>query len=649
MPETNNILYEPCDFNLKKLFLVKDSLTFLVGAGISIEAPSSLKSARQIMEAIIRFGVPEEVVQILLEITNLRFEYLLQEFRDTYDNSLKFLEYFEEFTQPNIIHQFLAEMIQKGQNVLTTNFDSLIERAVGLDRDELRIIITRNDFEAYSNPQRAINEGLLPVYKLHGSLKNAKTDEDTRDSVIATIDALGKHKVKEILSVEEFKLNLLEQVCQERTLVIMGYSGGDDFDIIPTLLRIKGLKRVIWISHSKKMGSSRDFYRISPKSELLSGKIPFMSQEDRILYNIWKLRSIEMIKVVTHTTSLIADLMGVSYRRVDPSVDFDVFHWLTANIPKPTEKEQLFFAAQVLYNYKLLPEALKYFQKAYEIDRQFKNSVGMAKALGKMGSITRELGDVNKALEYFQKAYEIDEGLGNQAGMAIALNKIGIIYRMGKDYQKALEYHQKAYEINTQLDDPMGLTSVLGNIGIVYRQTRQLQKALECHQRAYEIDTKIGNLKGIAAALGNIGIIYEKLRNRKKALEHYRKSYEIDKRLGNLTGMAAAADNIGSVYERMRRRKEALKYYQEAYELYEGLGSLLKMARQLKKIAILYRYMKNPEKSFQYFQKSYILYKDLGLEDTDRIARDLANLKKVLEESGRSKKSNVLCRDFRSS
>ncbi|MFX0062924.1 MAG: tetratricopeptide repeat protein [Candidatus Hermodarchaeota archaeon] len=629
----HSTIYEPCDLNMKKIFLGSEPLTFLVGAGVSIEAPSGLMTTHQILESIIRFGAPEEVTQTLLEIKNLRFEYLIQEFRDTYDQSLKFLEYFEETTQPNLIHQFLAQMILKGQYVLTTNFDTLIERAIGLDRDELKIIITHDDFKTYNNPQQAIKENLLLVYKLHGSLRNAKTGEETRDSVIATLDALGKHKGEEIFSMEESKLELLERVCQDRTLVVMGYSGGDDFDIVPTLLRMRGLKQVIWIAHGDKMSSNLGIYRMSPKFELSPDYIPLLSQEDRILYNIRKLRSVEVIKVVTHTASFIADLMSLSYRKPNPTIHLDAYHWLVEHLPAPTEKEKTFFAARVFYNYKLLLEALEYFQQAYEIDKQLENSLGMAKALGNIGSIHRDMGETEKALEYHQQAYEIDKKLGNQMGMAIAMDKIGIIYRRRKEYQKALEYHQRAYEINLQLLDSIGTTAALGNIGIVYRQTGDLQKALEYHQQAYEIDKRIGNLKGISAALGNIGIIYEKMRDQKKALEHFQKSYEIDKRLGNLTGMAAASDNIAGIYERMRDRKKALKYYQEAYEIYEGLGDLLRMARQLKKMAILYRYMDEFEKALEYFRKSYVLYKDLGQKDAERIARDIENLKKRFTRS----------------
>jgi hypothetical protein len=112
-------IYEPCELDLKDLFTSDQYLTFLVGAGISIEPPSGLMPAWQIMEAILRFGAVEEAVPKLLGIKDLRFEYLIELFRNYYDNELKFLKYFDEATQPNIIHQFLAHQILAGQLVMT--------------------------------------------------------------------------------------------------------------------------------------------------------------------------------------------------------------------------------------------------------------------------------------------------------------------------------------------------------------------------------------------------------------------------------------------------------------------------------------------------------------------------------------------------
>ncbi|MFX1238856.1 MAG: hypothetical protein ACFE8P_14200, partial [Promethearchaeota archaeon] len=42
---------------------------------------------------------------------------------------------------------------------------------------------------------------------------------------------------------------MFDNISCDRSLVVMGYSGSDDFDIVPTLKVIKGLRNLIWINH----------------------------------------------------------------------------------------------------------------------------------------------------------------------------------------------------------------------------------------------------------------------------------------------------------------------------------------------------------------------------------------------------------------
>lgn len=119
-----------------------------------MEPPSGLMSGEEIMEAILRFGTKEEVISELLAIKQLRFEYLIELFRENYDSDLKLMGYYDQSTHPNLVHQFLAQMVRQGHYVITTNFDSLLERAIGLEEKRLEVIITCQDFETFGDPKK---------------------------------------------------------------------------------------------------------------------------------------------------------------------------------------------------------------------------------------------------------------------------------------------------------------------------------------------------------------------------------------------------------------------------------------------------------------------------------------------------------------
>ncbi|MFX1536957.1 MAG: tetratricopeptide repeat protein, partial [Promethearchaeota archaeon] len=535
MSKTNNQdIYEPYELDLKALLMSGEPITFLVGAGISIDPPSGLLSAWKMMEDIVRFGGSPEAVEKIMSIENLRYEYLIELFRDYYDKELKLLKYFEEATQPNVIHRFLAQQIRKGQFVMTTNFDTLIERAVGLDEPKLQIVITREDFENYSNPQANLAEGLLAVYKLHGSSTNAKTGADTRDSVITTLDALGKHKEGEFFTVETFKRPLFAKVGLERTLLVMGYSGGDDFDIIPTLRQMKGLKRVIWLMHEPQGGNRVKNYRlrslVKGSSEMKGG----LRREDQILQKLGRLGTLEVIKVCAHTSSIIAPLVERS-TEIHDQPTHDMSAWLLKNVNPPPEGAPEVFSASVFYTYGFYNDALQYYQQAYEIFQRLGNESGMALQLGNMGNVCRVTGEPQKALDYFQQAYEINERLDNEAGMGSFLGSMAVIYQETGEPQKALEHYQQAYEIDERLGNESGKALQLANMGGLYWGIGEPQKALEHLHRAYKIFEGLGNIAMMATVLGNMGLIYQNIGEPQKALEHYQQAYEIFERLGNLT------------------------------------------------------------------------------------------------------------------
>ncbi len=60
---SNLKLFEKIESPLEQYFTEKKKYTFLVGAGISMDAPSSLPSAVKIVRSLINLCAPEEEIQ----------------------------------------------------------------------------------------------------------------------------------------------------------------------------------------------------------------------------------------------------------------------------------------------------------------------------------------------------------------------------------------------------------------------------------------------------------------------------------------------------------------------------------------------------------------------------------------------------------
>ena len=131
------------NLSIKDLLLDDLNLTFLVGAGCSVDSPSCLPDTKAMMEAIIRYTCAESEIEKILGLENLSFETLLAIIQEQFDPELKIIDYYELCDKPNIQHYFLAEMIDNGHIVLTTNFDFLGYKSI--------------DLEAYKDSRRKSN------------------------------------------------------------------------------------------------------------------------------------------------------------------------------------------------------------------------------------------------------------------------------------------------------------------------------------------------------------------------------------------------------------------------------------------------------------------------------------------------------------
>ena len=86
-------------------------LTFLVGAGCSIESPSNLPGGTQMMEEIIKYSCCESEINTLLEVirkNEIRFESLIEIIQHNYDKNLKTLEFYSQCQYPNKTHFFFS-------------------------------------------------------------------------------------------------------------------------------------------------------------------------------------------------------------------------------------------------------------------------------------------------------------------------------------------------------------------------------------------------------------------------------------------------------------------------------------------------------------------------------------------------------------
>ncbi len=265
------------------------------------------------------------------------------------------------------------------------------------------------------------------------------------------------------------------------------------------------------------------------------------------------------------------------------------------------------------------PKALEYYSKAFQINEEIGNKVGIANNLGNIGNVYTDLSDYPKALEYYSKAFQINEEIGNKVSFAYNLGSLGFVYIGLSDYPKALEYYSKAFQIYEEIGNKYGIATSLGNIGNVYNSLFDYPKALEYISKALQIYEEIGNKGGIASALGNIGLVYTSLSDYPKALEYISKALQIYEEIGNKFGIATSLGNIGNVYNRLSDYPKALGYYHKALQIFEEIGRKDGIAANLGNIGVVYITKESTyydaKKAEEYLQKTLQLAEEIGAKD----------------------------------
>ena len=272
--------------------------------------------------------------------------------------------------------------------------------------------------------------------------------------------------------------------------------------------------------------------------------------------------------------------------------------------------------------------ALKYYHQSLEIDKELKDSLGLASSLNNIGLIFKNQGDVAKCLEYYYACLNIREAMGDKKGIATSLHNIGAVYLDQNDDDKALVFCFKAKKIREEIGDKYGLGKSLNFAGFLYKNKKEYSKALECWNKSLMIREEIGDINGVAESVNNIGgyyrmkvqLAYESKTkvdslqyNIQKALFYYGKGKTLYEKGGIKQGISNAYYHLADV-QYYSNKKDALENALKALEIAQELGfpETIKNAALL--LSKIYQAMGLGMKGLEMHQL-YTLMKDSILND----------------------------------
>ncbi len=541
-----------------------------------------------------KMGVSPEVVD--KTINGLPFEAFIETLRD---NS-KIDEIFEIYDAeayrphvgPNTNHIMLARLVAAGKvrTIVTTNFDQLIEKALGQQGKvagrDYDVLFREDDFSRIDWAQDRSR-----LIKLHGSI-------DDKQAMAITLSQVAK---RELSSARAGIIRHVFGDGDHEGVLILGYSCSDEFDLSPQIEALTdNLKKVCLVQHSgsPKVEDICEQKQKNPFKAFNNSTRLFLNTND-LVEVLWK--SILKEPYLYHKPLKITKDWHTKVRS-----------WYVSSVRTRSEIIKDGIPAQIFDAICEWRAAIGQYERVLVYARAHDHAEHEGFALGNMGSAHRNLGDYRKALELYEQALEIARHIGDVKGEGVVLGNKGIAYLELGDYRKALELYEQALEIARHIGDVQGESNALGNIGIAYRNLGEYRKALELYEQALELARRLGDVQGESRAMGCMGIAYRNLGDYSKALDLYEQSLETVRRLGDVKGEGIALGNKGIAYADRGKYREAIVLYEQAMEIARRIGDVEGECTNLSNMGNCYLELGEYRKAIGFFEQALEIARRIG-------------------------------------
>lgn len=558
----------------------------LCGAGISAAPPSNLPVARRLLEeydsrlrsCLAASPAYQNCLPPLKEwIPKMRLEEVLSLFR--------MVGYTTEPVEPlnsghrvNRNHESVARLHASGCPILTTNFDILLELAILEREGSVRQLISRDDF-------KEDQQDLGSVAKLHGSFWrwDGSSWQNSRDSMVGSIESIGGQFVQ--YSYNSPQKLFLNQLLSSRPLLVLGYSGTDDFDISPLVLRSTNQRLIVWVQHDATVDTTIVATRLAQVPAALRDSVPprlfgrVSGGEPNVVYLRGNTQAILESIADTRGTSF-----GSSTRHLSPPIP----------PASPAELSSLFLTTpwHALTVAGWLQERLTHFDLARSAFNFAHNSAPLTSEDSRAWWVTATLagfelhhGDKKRGQSLAEKGLAATRK-NNKTAAASFLRLLGSALAES-DVSSAIKLFREAAESAAEAENAYSEGTSRRLLGRSLWISGQRDEALDCLDTSFRLLESIGCIEEMANSLYGLGVLEYEGRRFDTARNLFTESRRLAVLLGDDDHVALVEHELGLVAARTGFLGPARKHFEEALRFARATGQRSREATALKEMAVL--------------------------------------------------------------
>lgn len=284
------------------------------------------------------------------------------------------------------------------------------------------------------------------------------------------------------------------------------------------------------------------------------------------------------------------------------------------------EAYTLEFLGTINKNLSELQKSLEYYDQAGRLWQTLNNQGAEARVCLQIGATYADLGEHQKAVDHTERSVSLFHVVGSWKGETTALSNIGFSYdRLGKS-EKALEIFEQALKNYQAVGDKLGEGRLLLNIGDVLAHLNKIRQSILSSNNALKILHLINDKLGEATALANLGLRHVDLGETQKALEYFNQAMKKHQEFGNRVGEASTLNSIGVLNWRLNNPQQSLESYEKALTIAKELNHKTLEASIVNNIGNVFWKLGEAQKALEYFQKALKIHLELKNEQQVAIA-----------------------------
>lgn len=573
-----------------------EGVVFLVGAGVSINSPACLPSGWTFLKALINGVAPtgdirDKILELCTEPWNrktkqalskhnlldiLRFEQVIGIVAESVDPYLNILRIFDASNRPNENHQLLASLAEEGHYIFTTNFDGLLETALSSTR--LRSVVTARDYSLARSDKIAPDKA---VFKLHGSWRD-RNGRLRSDSIQATVERVAKKEIHGNLVSPA--IAFFREVLRKRHLVIVGYSGWDDFDIVEALLTTDSDKMLVWVDHSQHDGVTattaeelfdeldNDWSR--PRSKAALNIVRMLQNGTRKPKNLMLMEA----STTAYLRSMIAKahVRPTEIHKYDKQIHPDEFVRRWKFQVAPYKAQHWYLCGKFFNRMGRWDSAATCFRKAVVMARGNFSLKSTEKAsLSMLAAIDCDMGRTRKAERVLRRLLPYHAATGNTTEYCDTLHSIAVCAYSYGDDASAFSLAKQALRYARKHNYAYGIASISNFVGGIHATYARFSAAQACFEDALLISRRLGDLRGLAAVLTNLGDLLVSDKRYLQASWKLLEALDYYRKLNDYQGQSITLSKFGMLYHAAGAAQRAQSVFREQLRIDEIRGDLI--------------------------------------------------------------------------